>query len=144
PRPTLSAFKLLRRRGRGAAEDRRTLPEDDRALEIAKSCQSQELQRQTDQRGEAGMDWRDLPDAAARADRTDADENRTAQGQVKATRSRGRAGALLRIAFGLTFFLIFVNYSSRFEINTSIEQEIIDYMQYFVVMIDYGRRGREA
>jgi hypothetical protein len=32
----------------------------------------------------------------------------------------------------------------RFKINILNEREATDSMQYFVVMIDYGRRGREA
>jgi hypothetical protein len=53
------------------------------------------------------------------------------------------ARALHRIALDIILFI--VNHPSRlFETDGSIERKVIDSMQYFVVMIDYGRRGREA
>ena len=53
------------------------------------------------------------------------------------------ASALHRVALDIILFT--VNHPSRlFETNVSIERKVIDSMQYFVVMIDYGRRGREA
>jgi len=77
-----SAGKLLRRGSRGAAEDRRALPEDYRARQIAESRRSHEFQRQADQRRQAGMDRGDLRDAAERPDRADA-------GQIRRPRAQG-------------------------------------------------------
>ena len=69
-------LELLRRRGRGQAEDRRALPENHRAGKIRHPGQPHELQRQADQRGEAGMDRRDLRHPAKGSDRTPADQSR--------------------------------------------------------------------